>query len=182
MVEDNVQKNDSKNKIKAIIKEYLINLIIIGGMAVIILKFIVYPVYIPSKSMVPTLNVKDMLFVTKVYKPENLQRGNIITFRCDEYGSKLLIKRLIGLPGDNVQIVNGAVYINGKALDEPYVVNNEEFDGVYVVPEGKYFVLGDNRANSDDSRYWHNSFVDADGIDGKILIRWYPFNEAGRVN
>ena len=132
--------------------------------------------------MVPTLNVKDKLIVTKVYKPQNLKRGTIITFRCDEYGNKLLIKRLIGLPGDNVQITNGTVYINGEKLEEPYVANNEEFDGVYVIPQGKYFVLGDNRPNSDDSRYWHNSFVDEDKIDGKLYARWYPFDKIGKVN
>ncbi len=182
MEENNIRNNDNKSKIKAIIKEYLINLVIIGGAAIAILKFVAYPVYIPSRSMIPTLNVNDKLIVTKVYKPENLQRGNIITFRCDEYGDKLLIKRIIGLPGDNVQIAEGIVYINGEKLQESYVKNNEEFDGVYVVPQNKYFVLGDNRKESDDSRYWHNSFVDADDIDGKLFIRWYPFNEIGRVN
>lgn len=182
MEDKNLQKNDNKSKIKAILKEYIINFAIIGGIAVIILKFIAYPVYIPSVSMVPTLQVSDKLIVKKVYKPENLSRGDIITFRCDEYGDKILIKRLIGIPGDTVKIENGTVYINGTKLDEPYVKNNDDFEGEYVIPEGKYFVLGDNRSNSDDSRYWHNSFVDKEGIDGKLLIRFYPLNKIGKVN
>ncbi|CAI3627530.1 Signal peptidase I [Clostridium neonatale] len=132
--------------------------------------------------MVPTLEVNDRLIVSNVYKPENLKEGDIVTFKCDEYGDKLLIKRLIGLPGDTIEIKDGVVFRNGTELEEPYVKNNEEYDGYFEIPEGKYFFLGDNRANSDDSRYWENPYVDRKDIEGKVQIRIYPFNEIGKVD
>ena len=68
-----------------------------------------------------------------------------------------------------------------KKLDEPYVKNNEKYNGVFEVPENKFFFLGDNRANSADSRYWKDPYVDADDIEGKAIFRYYPFNEIGIV-
>ena len=182
MEENNLLKEEKKLDKKAIIKEYILNFIIIGGLAFLILKFVGHGVYTPSESMVPTLEVNDRLIVSNVYKPENLKEGDIVTFKCDEYGDKLLIKRLIGLPGDTIEIKDGVVFRNGTELEEPYVKNNEEYDGYFEIPEGKYFFLGDNRANSDDSRYWENPYVDRKDIEGKVQIRIYPFNEIGKVD
>lgn len=182
MEEEKIIKEDRKLDKGAIIKEWLLNFIVIGGLAFLILKFIGHGVYIPSKSMVPTLEVNDRLIVSRVYKPENLDEGDIITFRCDEYGDKLLIKRLVGLPGDTIEIKNGIVFRNGEKLQEEYVKNNEEYDGYFEIPEGKYFLLGDNRAESDDARYWDNPYVDSKDIEGKVQIRIYPFTEIGRVD
>ena len=176
MEENNLLKEEKK------LDKYILNFIIIGGLAFLILKFVGHGVYIPSESMVPTLEVNDRLIVSNVYKPENLKEGDIVTFKCDEYGDKLLIKRLIGLPGDTIEIKDGVVFRNGTELEEPYVKNNEEYDGYFEIPEGKYFFLGDNRANSDDSRYWENPYVDRKDIEGKVQIRIYPFNEIGKVD
>lgn len=182
MEDNNLIKEEKNIDKKAIIKEWLLNFIVIGGLAFLILRFIGHGVYIPSKSMVPTLKVNDRLIVSRVYQPEHLKEGDIVTFRCDEYKNKLLIKRLIGLPGDTIEIKNGVVFRNGKQLEEKYVKNNEEYNGYFEIPKGKYLFLGDNRSNSDDARYWDNPYVDGKDIEGKVQIRVYPFNELGRVN
>jgi len=181
--EKKIIKEDKKLDKKAIIKEWLLNFIVIGGLAFLILKFVGHGVYIPSESMVPTLEVNDRLIVSRVYKPEKLEQGDIITFHCDEYGDKLLIKRLIGLPGDTIEIKDGIVFRNGDQLEEEYVKNNEDdYNGYFEIPKEKYFFLGDNRAGSDDARYWDNPYVDAKDIKGKVQMRIYPFTEVGRVN
>ena len=102
---------------------------------------------------------------------------DIVLFKNDEFPGEILIKRLIGLPGDKIDIKNGVVYRNGEKLNEDYVKNNEIYDGTFQVPDNKYFFLGDNRANSDDSRYWKNPYVDESYIEGKAKLRYYPINE-----
>ena len=115
-----------------------------------------FRVSIPSESMLPTLQVGDQLLVKKVVS-STLKRGDIIVFLHD---GQPFIKRLIGMPGDTINIENGKVFVNGSPLDEPYLGTSDRYSGVFFVPEGAYFVLGDNRADSYDSRYWENgSFV-----------------------
>ena len=107
-----------------------------------------------------------------------MQRGDIVVFDSDEL-NETVIKRLIGLPGDTIKIDGTAVYVNGKKLDEPYVEYPLESYGTYKVPEGKYFFLGDNRANSNDSRFWKDPYIDADKIQGKAQIKIYPLSQIG---
>lgn len=181
---DNTVKKSAKSKKK--IKEtkknfffdWVIPIFISIVLAICINKFLIFKVYIPSSSMVPTLNVDDRLLVTRVYNPEKLQRGDIVVFDSDEL-NETVIKRLIGLPGDTIKIDGTAVYVNGKKLDEPYVKYPLESYGTYKVPEGKYFFLGDNRANSNDSRFWKDPYIDADKIQGKAQIKIYPLSQIG---
>lgn len=181
---DNTVKKSAKSKKK--IKEtkknfffdWVIPIFIAIVLAICINKFLIFKVYIPSSSMVPTLNVGDRLLVTRVYNPEKLQRGDIVVFDSDEL-NETVIKRLIGLPGDTIKIDGTAVYVNGKKLDEPYVEYPLESYGTYKVPEGKYFFLGDNRANSNDSRFWKDPYIDADKIQGKAQIKIYPLSQIG---
>lgn len=149
--------------------------------ALLIKQFLVFKVYIPSGSMIPTLNEGDQLFATRVYNVENLKRGDIVIFDSDELND-VLIKRLIGLPGDKINITNGTVYVNGEKLNEDYVKNNDNYSGEFEVPEGKYFFLGDNRAISYDSRKWNNPYIDKGSIKAKAQIRVYPFSDFGFVN
>lgn len=184
---DNTVKKSAKSKKK--IKEtkknfffdWVIPIFIAIVLAICINKFLIFKVYIPSSSMVPTLNVDDRLLVTRVYNPEKLQRGDIVVFDSDEL-NETVIKRLIGLPGDTIKIDGTAVYVNGKKLDEPYVKYPLESYGTYKVPEGKYFFLGDNRANSNDSRFWKDPYIDADKIQGKAQIKIYPLSQIGFLN
>ena len=169
------------NSKKKKIDEWILCLVIAFVLAIVINKFLLYKVYIPSASMVPTLNKGDNLFVTRVYNPENLERGDIVVFYSDEL-KEILIKRLIGLPGDKIKIQNGVVNVNGEDLKEDYVVNNDtDYYGTFEVPEDKYFFLGDNRAISKDSRYWVNPYVDKEDIQAEARLKVWPINDFGFV-
>ena len=179
MIENNENQivKDKKVKKKSIIKEWVIDIVVVAFIAVLVWRFVGYGVWITSGSMIPTLEVKDRLIVTRVHNPENLKEGDIVLFKNDEFKDEILIKRLIGLPGDKIEIKNGVVFRNGEQLKEDYVKNNEIKNGTYQVPEGKYFFLGDNRANSNDSRYWENPYVDESYIQGKARIKYYPIKD-----
>ncbi|MDU5111307.1 MAG: signal peptidase I [Clostridium sp.] len=173
---------DEKEEVtkKSFISEWGIPIISAIIIAFLINKFLLFKVIIPSESMVPTLNVDDRLFVTRVYDLDNLKRGDIVVFYSEELQADL-IKRLIGLPGDKIKIENGIVSVNGEVLKEDYIGTADNFNGEYEVPEGKYFFLGDNRLWSKDSRYWINPYIDGEDISGKAQIKVYPFSEIGRI-
>ena len=96
------------------------------------------------------------------------QRGDVVIFKYPDNEQENYIKRIIGLPGEVIQIVEGRVYVNNELLDEPYLKETPYGNfGPYEVPEGHYFMLGDNRNNSEDSRYWRNKYVAKDKILGK---------------
>lgn len=97
----------------------------------------------------------------------------IFKFPDDE--KVLYIKRVIGLPGETLEVKDGHVYINGAVLDEPYLnVTTDGSFGPYRIPEGGYFMMGDNRNDSADSRYWHNTYLYRDGMVGKAVFRYWP--------
>jgi signal peptidase I len=117
--------------------------------------------FVDSASMKPTINQNSFLICKKINDKTKLQRGDIVTFRYPLDNKKVYIKRIIGLPGETVTIINGTVSINGDKLEEEYVKNKWTKgigDYVYQVPQESYFVLGDNRNNSDDSRYWEEEY------------------------
>jgi len=178
------------------------------GLALFLKQFVVQAFYIPSESMVPTLQVKDRLLVDKlVYRFRDPRRGEIIVFIAEQGEQKSLlgriksvllegfgvqrpgdvdfVKRVIGLPGETIELVDGTVYItpvNGErfALDEPYVEFTDESDyGPSKVPEGHYFVLGDNRPASADSRTSRGAIPRAD-IIGRARLRIWPIGRFGR--
>ncbi|WP_297417519.1 signal peptidase I [Clostridium sp.] len=178
MAENNENRalETQKLKKKSVIWEWVIDIAVVACIAAFIWYFVGYGVWITSGSMIPTLEVKDRLIVTRVHNPNDLKEGDIVLFKNDEFKGEILIKRLIGLPGDKIDIKDGVVFRNGQKLNEDYVKNNEIKNGSYEVPPHKYFFLGDNRANSDDSRYWKNPYVDESYIEGKARIIYYPFN------
>ena len=143
--------------------------------------FIVEAFWIPSQSMVPTLQVGDRVFVNKfIYRFDEPQRGDIIVFKSvegsTEGGQEDLIKRVVGLPGDEISVQDGVLFANGEPQEEPYV-NRQSADsssfGPAVVPKGEVFVMGDNRAGSLDSRYFGP--VPLENIEGEaFLIFWSP--------
>lgn len=175
-VEDVVKEEKKGN----FFTEWVIPIAIALVLALLIKQFLIFKVYIPSGSMIPTLNEGDQLFVTRVYNLDNLKRGDILVFDSDELND-VLIKRLIGLPGDKIKIVSGTVYVNGEELEEDYVKNPDHISGEFEVPEGKYFFLGDNRAISYDARRWENPYIDGGDIRAKAQIRVYPFSDFGFV-
>jgi signal peptidase I len=183
---------------KSLVREYVEAIAIAILLALVIRTFVVQAFTIPSGSMMDTLLVGDYILVNKFLYGAELPftdfqlpglraptRGDIIVFKYPQDEKRDFIKRIIGLPGDVVQVRGAQVYVNGKALDEPYVRPGTSRPHLGVapycgyaygcepltVPPNSYFVMGDNRDNSQDSRYW--GFVKRDKIKGKaFLIYW----------
>ncbi|MCR4657645.1 MAG: signal peptidase I [Lachnospiraceae bacterium] len=171
------KKGTTNVDIKTEIREWIIVIEIAVILAVILNMFLVVNAVIPSASMETTIMTGDRIFGNRLaYINSDPQRGDIVIFRFPDDEKQLFIKRVIGLPGETLFIQDGKVYINGSEtpLDEPYVNGEPLGDyGPVTVPEGAYFMLGDNRNNSADSRYWNNPFVYRDKILGKAFFRYY---------
>ena len=170
-------------KLKNILKEVLEYVIIFVVVAVIVLilnSFIIINARIPSESMEDTIMAGDRVIGNRLaYKTANPQRYDIVIFRPPDDESVYYIKRIIGLPGDTVYIIDGKGYINNESepLDDSFVkeVPLGSF-GPYNVPGDSYFMMGDNRNSSLDSRFWETSnFVKREKILGKAMICYWPF-------
>lgn len=148
------------------------------AIALFINNFIIINAKIPTGSMETTIMTGDRVIVNRLYYNfEEVKRGDIVVFMNPNLDDdkELLIKRVIGLPNETIDIVNGVVFVNGVEYAEDYISNNDEFyNGTFEVPEDSYFMLGDNRMYSIDSRYWTNSYVSEDKILGKALLRYFP--------
>lgn len=174
-----------KSSLKKTILEY-VRVIIIGALiAVFLTQVVIINAEVPTSSMANTIKVGDRLIGLRLsYYFDSPERGEIVIFKCPEVGpnyNKLYVKRIIGMPGETVEIRAGAVWIRKGdqvyLLQEDYLkdIPNPNF-GVnntsYTVPEGEYFVMGDNRNNSEDSRYWGT--VEEDRILAKVIFRYFP--------
>jgi signal peptidase I len=130
-------------------------------------------VRVEGSSMLPTLQDGNFVLVNRLsYSLGKPERGDIIVFHF-ELTRQDLIKRVIGLPGDEVRIANGAVFVNGVALVEPYIATAPSYDGTWVVPANNFFVLGDNRNDSSDSHSWGT--LPAEKVVGKAVLVYWPF-------
>ncbi len=141
----------------------------------VLFHFVIGCIVIQSASMEPTLMTGDTVFINRlVYKTgSEIKRGDIVVFESDEYGL-ILGKRVIGLPGDKIEFNEGHVIINDIYVDEAqYVDSDVETNCLkeFVVPAGQYFLLGDNRENSADSRYWGNPYINRDKIIGRYMCK-----------
>ncbi len=171
---------------KRIMKEILSWIIVFATafvLAILINKFVILNEEIPSGSMENTIMTGDKVLTFRLaYLFGEPERGDIVVFPFPDDESVDYIKRIIGLPGETVVIKDGQVFIDNseEPLDEPYVKEewDEEGDGdnyTFTVPEDSYFMMGDNRRDSMDSRYWENSFVSEDKIKSKALFRYPNF-------
>ena len=132
-------------------------------------------VRVENVSMEPTLWQGEFLLVNRVaYKIGTPKIGDIIIFHAPGVEDLDYIKRLIGRPGDTVHIEGGVVYVNGQALYETYIAEPTGYSGTWEVPEGQFFVLGDNRNNSSDSHLW--GFISEDSVVGKALLIYWPLD------
>lgn len=151
--------------------------IIIGFSLFGITLFFVRVGNIPSESMLPTFFIGDKVLGVNV-KFCDIRRGDIIVFKPNteemEEKNELWVKRLIGKPNDKVEIDHGKVTVNGKALKERYIEYNKDYSGTFVVPEDRYLMLGDNRANSADSRFWVNPYIHIDQAKYVVKLKVYP--------
>ena len=166
---------------KRFLKEWIVPILIAVALAFLINKFVFFNVGVPTGSMYPTIKPGDKIFTLRMHKQSSIERGDILVFHSKEVG-KDLIKRVVGLPGETVEILSdGSVYINGEYLPEEYVKNPSGKQGTFIVPEDCYLFLGDNRANSIDARYWDDPYIKFEDImgEGKFII--YPFSRIGKL-
>ena len=142
--------------------------------------------FIPSESMLPTLEIDDRLIIEKIsYRFRKPERGDVVVFSptdaLKEDYNEAFIKRVIGLPGDIVEVTAGNVYVNDVKLTEKYILDAPNYDyGPVEVPEGQYLVFGDNRNNSFDSHIW--GFVPLENLIGRAAIRFWPPNRVGPLD
>lgn len=164
---------------KRLFKEYILPFGLEIIALLLIVKFVFFFVIVPSGSMIPTVEEHSLLFATRIHNVENLKRGDIVVFKSDELG-KNLVKRLIGLPGESVWYEDGNLYVDGVLIEEDYVVNKDEGDSFsFLVPEGCYLFLGDNRTGSYDARRWSQPYISADKLMGKAVFTIWPFKNFG---
>lgn len=167
-------------------KKNLIECVLVGLLAYFIFTNIFLHGVIPSGSMEPTLKVGDMVLINALaYIKKNPQRGDIVILKAEDTGENILIKRVIGIPGDSLVFVDGFLYINGELVDEEYLpsdMQTNSFKDFDEIPENCYFVMGDNRLASFDSRSWNNPYVPKENIKGKMIcnIPLSQLRQAGR--
>ena len=171
--------------------DYVKMIIIVVAIVLVINNVVLINAKIPSPSMEKTIMTGDRIFGFRLAYGINLdlfgheiskkvkdpERFDIVIFKYPDDESQLFIKRVIGLPGETVEIKDGKVYIDGSetALDDSFIPEKMQGSfGPYTVPDNCYFMLGDNRNDSKDSRFWKNTFVRFDQIVGKAVVRYYP--------
>jgi signal peptidase I len=179
--------DEKKKKKKSIVREYTEAFLIAIVLALLIRMFVIEAFKIPSGSMIPTLLVGDHLLVSKfVYKFTEPKRGDIVVFKYPDGPSRNFIKRIVAVGGDTVEIKDKAVFVNGIRQEESYVqhlfqdvlqarFSTRDNFGPIDVPQNHYFMLGDNRDSSLDSRFWDNRFVNRRTIVGKALIIYWSW-------
>lgn len=162
--------------------EFLIILVVAFALVFgVVRPFIVEAFWIPSESMVPTLEVGDRVLVNKfIYRFTEPERGQVVVFESVDNPDEDLIKRVVGLPGDTIAVRDGTLFVNGEPQKEPYTnkaVPDNSFYAPTEVPEGNVFVMGDNRTNSADSRYF--GFLPKENIEGEAFLRFWPPSRIG---
>lgn len=176
-IKDN-KKPDKKKSVLKEIRDYVFLFILAFALAFLMNRYVYANAEVPTGSMIPVVQPGDRLIVNRLaYLFDDPKRGDIVMFAFPDDESDNYLKRIIGLPGEKLEIKDGLVYINDsdKPLDEPYLNDPPNGNyGPYNIPEGCYFMLGDNRDISKDAREWKNKFVKKEKIVGKAILRYYP--------
>lgn len=182
---------DGSGSLWSEVRSLVRDIVFAGVIAILIIVFVVQPVRVEGQSMMPKLHDQDRIFVNKFIYPlrewlndkEPIKRGDIVVLLFPDDPSKSYIKRVVGLPGEEVSIEDGKLFINGVQVEEPYLdpeyFSHDSMPGPTRVRDHHYFVMGDNRRNSSDSRYWGQ--VPEKYIYGKAIFRYYPFMPYERV-
>lgn len=179
--EEVITKKKKKSFLREAI-EFLFPIVLAVIIAIVLKTFVFANAIVPTGSMLNTIQEKDRVIASRVsYSFNDPERYDVIIFKYPDDETQAYVKRTIGLPGETVQIVKGVVYVtktDGQTvkLDTSFITNCEPTGdyGPYTVPEDAYFVMGDNRNDSWDSRSWENKFVYRDKIIGKVMFRYYP--------
>ncbi len=165
------------NKLVKEIISWAMVIVIAFALAFLINKFVLYKVSSPTGSMENTFMINDKVEVLRLaYLFSKPERGDIVVFPAPDEPEMDYIKRVIGLPGETIEGIDGVVYINGEPLTENYIKESWSGDfGPYEIPEGNYFMMGDNRRSSLDARFWTNKFVPFKNIEGKAIFKYPDF-------
>lgn len=169
-----------KSRRKKIIREIISYVLIVAAafvLATLTNRYLIVNARIPSGSMIPTITEGNRIIGNRLaYMSSDPKRGDVVVFYYPDDETQKYIKRIIGLPGETVYIEHGTVYIDGQPLDESdyLTVETAGVSGPFTVPEGCYFMMGDNRNSSWDSRFWNNTFVSRDKIIAKAMFCYFP--------
>ena len=180
----NSERSSTATTIRKEIRVWTRDLLIAIGLALVIIVFLYQPVKVEGTSMAPLLSDQERIFINKfVYRFEPNQRGDVVVFWYPLDHSKSFIKRVVALPGETVEIRQGRVIVNGKLVPEPYVPPQYEdltdFGPVLVQP-GRYFVMGDHRISSNDSRVF--GAVESQFIYGRAVFAYWPVDHFGSLD
>ena len=185
------EEKRAANPTKYAILDWVYVVVIALAAALFINFFVIVNSTVPTGSMETTIMTGSrMIGLRLTYIFEDPKRGDIIVFKYPDNPKQTYVKRIIGLPGETVEVKDGITYIDGEAIDEPYI--NENYwlgsmtgdrynSGPFEVPENSYFVMGDNRGNSNDGRFWQNHYVSRKAIIGKALFCYWPINRMGAL-
>ena len=184
MKEDKKQ-NKKENSLLNIIWDWVKTILIALAITFFVKQFIIDATIVSGKSMLNTLHDGDWLMVNKIGKHfRDYKRGEIVILHAPDYPNRLYVKRVIGTPGDLIELIDGDVFVNGEKLDEKYVPVDETLAKTeqtgWVLGDKEYLVFGDNRENSNDSRDFGSIFKEE--IVGHAFFRLYPFSDAGLVD
>ena len=157
-------------------KEWISALVVAVVVGILLTQFVIVSAVVATGSMQDTIQPGDRIIGWRLnYLFSDPQRGDVVIFKYPDDETQLFVKRVIGLPGETVEIVDGVTYINGTPLEEDYIKEEPlEDSGPFTVPEDSYFMMGDNRNHSADSRFWNNTYVKENKILGKVLFRYWP--------
>nr|WP_213974354.1 signal peptidase I [Tepidanaerobacter acetatoxydans] len=169
--------------IKSEVVEWIKAIVFALVLALIIRGLIFEPMIVPTGSMIPTIEINDRILVNKfVYRFHVPDYNDIVVFKYPDDPHQTFVKRLIGKGGDIIEIKDGTLYRNNEPVQETYIKEPMYSDsGPYKVPEGHYFMMGDNRNNSKDSRFWENKYVSQNQVIGKATYRIWPINRIGQL-
>ncbi len=176
-----VDKKDNKE----ILKKWFIHTILwfFAMISIItVFKCFVQINFIPSESMEPLLKKGDIVICMR-YEVKSIKRYDVVTFNAPDNSKQIYIKRVIGLPGDEILVKDGTVSVNGLKIKDDFVKSMKDTsgDGVYIVPKNKYFVMGDNRDNSFDSRFWEDHYVSKQDMKAVAKAKIYPFSRIKKI-
>ena len=176
-------KKETNDPLKEM-KEWIQAIVTAVVLALLIRTFLFEIILVDGSSMLPTLHDADRIFVNKIgYIIGGPHHGDVVIFKTPEDPHTNYVKRIIGLPGDRVRIQGGVVYVNNKALTEPYILEPpyDDYEEV-TVPKGTFFALGDNRNGSKDSRDLHVGFVPVGNLLGKAVLRLWPLDNMTQIH
>jgi signal peptidase I len=183
-IPENIEAKPAASNFYRELRMWARDLLLAVGFAVVIIVFLYQPVKVEGTSMAPLISDQERIFINKlVYRFEPISRGDVVVFWYPSDRTKSFIKRVVGLPGETVEIRQGRVYVNGKALEEPYILPAYLDSGnfsPFAVPAHEYFVMGDHRDSSNDSRMFGP--VPAEYIYGKAVFAYWPMDHFGTLS